>query len=226
MLVDFSLCVELPLRFQVNRTDTADLISWACPLMYHFSETCRFVFLDGHNSSTCMSLFISVHHMWLRMRSGEVFCLYSVSVKVIHSMRLCWCCHKTKQKQKKAHFILIWCCVNTNHLSLNVCPNCVILCIAGDIHSKHSDLVLFEKALWWLGPVLTPAPVPSVCAKACVILCIAGDIHGNYSDLVSFEKALWRLGPVLTPATFLFLGDYVDRGDYGVEVMVIMMPDE
>lgn len=52
---------------------------------------------------------------------------------------------------------------------------------------------------------------------------VIGDLHGNLHDLLVYEKAIWKLGPYFNPANYLFLGDYVDRGDYSVECILYLL---
>ena len=61
---------------------------------------------------------------------------------------------------------------------------------------------------------------------------VFGDVHGNMQDLLAFGSTMWPLGMHLTPGTFLFLGDYVDRGLYGIEILTyifaqkVMLPEK
>ncbi|KAI1285043.1 Serine/threonine-protein phosphatase PP1 [Halotydeus destructor] len=52
---------------------------------------------------------------------------------------------------------------------------------------------------------------------------ILGDIHGNFSDLMTYERNLWSSGPWVNGTSYLFLGDYVDRGTWSVECTCYLM---
>ena len=52
---------------------------------------------------------------------------------------------------------------------------------------------------------------------------VFGDIHGNFSDLKYFESLLWPLGVSFSAGSFLWLGDYVDRGAAAVETILCVL---
>lgn len=41
--------------------------------------------------------------------------------------------------------------------------------------------------------------------------------------LLAMESAIWPSGPALAPARLLFLGDFVDRGPHGTELMAYLL---
>ena len=52
---------------------------------------------------------------------------------------------------------------------------------------------------------------------------IFGDIHGNLKDLMIFGDNFWRSSPFVNQSNYLFLGDYVDRGLFGVECCAYLL---
>lgn len=51
---------------------------------------------------------------------------------------------------------------------------------------------------------------------------VMGDIHGNLDDLRTYERSLWPKAPICCSKNFLFLGDYVDRGDFSIESVLYL----
>lgn len=56
-------------------------------------------------------------------------------------------------------------------------------------------------------------------SSPCIVL---GDIHGNLTDLRTYERSLWPKAPVCITSNYLFLGDYVDRGDFSIECILYL----
>jgi len=52
---------------------------------------------------------------------------------------------------------------------------------------------------------------------------VVGDIHGQFYDLRNMIKLVGEPGKGKGKATYLFLGDFVDRGDWGCEVMLYLL---
>ena len=68
---------------------------------------------------------------------------------------------------------------------------------------------------------------PILCSEQRVLELVSptyvlGDIHGNMQDLRFFSEKLWTLGMHLTGSNFLFMGDYVDRGMMGIDVVLYL----
>ena len=59
------------------------------------------------------------------------------------------------------------------------------------------------------------------CKKVYSPCYVIGDIHGNIEDLLSMERTLWFQKPCIT--NFIFLGDYVDRGQWGLECALYLV---
>eukprot|EP01062_Namystynia_karyoxenos_P028954 TRINITY_DN2184_c2_g1_i1.p1 TRINITY_DN2184_c2_g1~~TRINITY_DN2184_c2_g1_i1.p1 ORF type:complete len:691 (+),score=219.33 TRINITY_DN2184_c2_g1_i1:98-2074(+) len=70
-------------------------------------------------------------------------------------------------------------------------------------------------------PIMSKEPLYQKVRSPCYVF---GDIHGNFRDLHYFLNNIVNFQDLhYTPSNVLFLGDYVDRGPYGLECTILLL---
>ena len=77
---------------------------------------------------------------------------------------------------------------------------------------ERTILQVIEKAL----EIMAQEPTVLTLQLPCSVV---GDIHGQFHDL----KELFEIGGVPPQTNYVFLGDYVDRGHYGLETLLLLL---
>ncbi|KAF8280417.1 putative kinetoplastid-specific phospho-protein phosphatase [Trypanosoma cruzi] len=87
--------------------------------------------------------------------------------------------------------------------------------------AKQEFLGLCREVLAQARPIFESEPLfPRLVAPTFVF----GDIHGNFEDLAFFLRNVLVFSDLqLTPANILCLGDYVDRGPYSLECLILLL---
>lgn len=82
---------------------------------------------------------------------------------------------------------------------------------AGKLSKKQVHKIVTEATkVLTKEPNMVKVPEPAV---------VVGDVHGQYFDLIT----LLDINKSPAETNFLFLGDYVDRGIYGIEILLLLL---
>lgn len=97
-------------------------------------------------------------------------------------------------------------------------------CLRNNCRHHPDDIEGFGRTLLMLCQdvqnILKAEPRHGSMASPCYVF---GDLHGNFRDLFYFMDGLISFQDLrYTPHRFMFLGDYVDRGEFSVEVVAYL----